>query len=92
MILVAIIALSAVVLVALYAALVGFPSMPAGVIDGVNTVATYFGQGVGWFYNFVYADVVKAMFAAVVVVEGILLAYKFVMWAVKKVPLFGVSD
>lgn len=92
MILVAIIALSGVVLAALYAVLVGFPSMPDGVVSGVSLIASYIGQGVGFLYNFVYEDVVKAMFAAVLVVEGIILAYKFVMWVVRKLPMFGVSD
>lgn len=92
MIIIAIIALSGVVLVALYAALNGLPSFPSSIMTTVNYMAQYLGTGASFIYSFVYPSVIQALLAITVTVESIVLGYKFVMWIAKKIPMFGVSD
>lgn len=92
MIIIAIVALSGVVLTLLFATLVGFPSLPSQVMVLWNRLLTYIGQGVGFFYGFVYVQAVKPMIRVTIAVEAIVLSYKFVMWVAKKIPMFGVSD
>lgn len=93
MIIVAIVALSLVVLTAIVAVFgSGLPSFPSEVMQAFNFILGYIQQGAGIVYAYTYDSVVKAMLgltlAAVVVYEG----YKLVMWVAKKVPMFGVSD
>lgn len=92
MIIVAIIALSGVVLVALYAALVGLPSFPAAAVTAINNILTYFGEGIGFLFYFTNYTVVRTLIYITLTFEGILMGYKFVMWVAKKIPMFGVSD
>ena len=92
MIVLAIVALSGVVIAALVAALGGLPSYPSEVVDAANLFLTYVRQGVGFVYAWTYAPVVKAMLAFMVAVIAVYEGYKLVMWVVKKIPMFGVSD
>lgn len=93
MIIVAIIALSMVVLSALLIVFGnGLPAIPQSVMDLVGTATGYIQSGAGLFWAFVYPAPVKAMLAltlgAIVVYE----TYGIIMWIVKKIPMFGVSD
>lgn len=92
MIIIAIIALSAVVITALAAVFVGLPSYPTAVVDSANLFISYLGQGMQIFYLFVYPQPVKAMLAFTVAIITVYEGYKLVMWVVKKIPMFGVSD
>lgn len=92
MIIVAIIALAAVVITALYAVLSALPPLPDSIYTVVNYCVGYLGQGASLLFTFVYGDVVKALITVTLVVEGVVYGYKFVMWVAKKVPMFGVSD
>lgn len=92
MIVVAIIALSAVVLTALYAVLVGFPSFPTQVNDGILQIIDYISQGSGFVLWFTYSTGIRAMIRVTLAYEVIVNGYKFVMWVAKKIPMFGVSD
>lgn len=92
MIVVAIIALSLVVLTAIAAVFVGLPSFPTAVTDMLSMFTSILRQGAGVFWAFVLPDIVKAeiafLLAVIVVYEG----YKLVMWVAQKIPMFGVSD
>lgn len=92
MIIVAIIALSGVVLAALYVSLVGLPTLPAGVIATVQFVSDYLAQGMGVFFYFTNYTLVRWLIYGTLTFEGIIMGYKFVMWVAKKIPMFGVSD
>lgn len=92
MIIVAIIALSGVVLAILYGILATLPPMPNEIYSSINYMATYFAQGIKFFYIITYSGVIKALFAITVTVEGIIYGYKIAMWVAKKIPMFGVSD
>lgn len=93
MILVAILALSLVVLTAVLAVFGnGLPAFPSVVTDTYNFMIGYIRQGASIFYTYCYPEVVRPLvtltLAAVAIYEG----YKLVMWVAKKVPMFGVSD
>ena len=92
MIIVAILALSGVVLLAVASALGGLPSFPAEVLDFMNTFLTYLRAGSGFVWSFVHPAPVKAMLAFTVAAIGVYEGYKLVMWVMKKIPMFGVSD
>lgn len=92
MIIVAIVALSAVVLLAVASALGALPSYPTSVVTYANMFLTYLGQGMGFVWNFVHPAPVKAMLAFTLAVIGVYEGYKLVMWVAKKIPMFGVSD
>ncbi len=92
MIVVAIIALSLVVIGALVAVLGGLPSYPAQVVEYANMFLGYLRSGMGFVYSFTNATAVKAMLGFTIAVMGLYEGYKLVMWVAKKVPMFGVSD
>ena len=92
MILVAILALSGVVLLAIASALGALPSYPDAVVGMMNTFITYLQSGIGFVYNFVHPAVVKAMLGFTVAIIAVYEGYKIVMWVMKKIPMFGVSD
>lgn len=92
MIIVAIVALSGVVLALIAALFVGLPSFPPEVASFMTTFLTYLRAGCGFVWNFCYPTPVKAMLAFSVAIIGVFQAYKLVMWVVRKIPMFGVSD
>lgn len=92
MVIVAIIALSAVVLTALYAVLVGLPDFPPAVTSLIDQLSIYLGAGCKFVMSFFYGDVVLVLISTLMAAIAVYEAYKFVMWVVKKIPMFGVSD
>lgn len=92
MIVLAIIALSGVVLLAISSALGALPAFPESVTSLMGTFIVYLRSGVSFMMCFVHPAPVKAMLAFTVAVIGVYEGYKLVMWVVKKIPMFGVSD
>lgn len=92
MIILAIAALSAVVLVFLFSALGGIPSIPSEITQYVSLIIGYINDGCKIFYQFVYRDVVVALLGFLIAVTAAYYVYKFGLWLVKKIPMLGVSD
>lgn len=92
MIIVAIIALSLVVLTAVYATFVGLPSLPATVIDAYAVIIGYVSQGASFVKYLLGTSIVNSLFRITLAYEVVKMGYKFVMWVAKKIPMFGVSD
>lgn len=92
MIVIAIVALAAVVLSAVYAVFVGLPDFPAEVTSVIDQISTYLQQGCRLLMSFVYPDVVLPLVTLLLAFVGVYEGYKFVMWVAKKIPMFGVSD
>lgn len=91
MIIVAIVALSLVVLTAVLAVFVGLPDFPPSVLELVQTAEDYMYSGLKFVNSFVYGDVILTMVSLVLAFSGVVMAYKLVMWVMKKVPMFGVD-
>lgn len=92
MIIVAIVALSGVVLALVWVALSNMPPIPPDLFSTIDTLALYFTQGAKVLMSFVYGDVVVALLGILLAFIGIYEAYKFVMWVMKKIPMLGVSE
>lgn len=93
MILVAMVALAGVVLAAIVAVFgSGLPSLPDSVLSLASTFITYLRSGAGLFWSFVHPAPVKAMLGLTLAAYAVYEGYKIVMWVVKKLPMFGVSD
>lgn len=92
MIILAIVALSAVVLVLLFNALGGIPVIPSSISQYVSLAITYIGNGCGILFQFCYADVIIGLLTFTIGLTAVSRAYQFAMWVVKKIPMFGVSD
>lgn len=92
MIIVAIVALAGVVLAALYAVLVGFPSFPPELTSVLDQIVGYMTDGLGFVLSFTYGEIIMTLLGITVAVTAIIGAYEFIMWVVKKIPMFGVSD
>lgn len=93
MILVAIIALSGVVLAAILVVFGnGLPSLPSSVLALSDTFVSYVRSGAGLFWSFVHPVPVKAMLGLTVAAVTLYNGYKLLMWVVRKIPMFGVSD
>lgn len=92
MIIVAIVALSGVVLALVWAALSNMPPIPPDLFNTLQTLVQYTTQGAKLLMSFVYGDVVVALLGILLAFIAIYEGYKFVMWVVKKIPMFGVSE
>ena len=92
MIVIAIVALAGVVLAALYAALVGFPTFPSELTSVLDQIVGYLTDGLGFVLSFTYGEVIVALLGITIAVTTVISGYEFIMWVVKKIPMFGVSD
>lgn len=92
MIVLAVIAFSAVVLTLVFAALGGIPTLPPAVTVYANLAINYIKVGSGIFFQLCYSEVVIPLLVFTMAITTIFYAYKFVMFIVKKIPFFGVSD
>lgn len=93
MILVAIAALSLVVLGLVISAFgAGIPALPADVVSMINDVLGVFRMSVGVLLAYVHPGPIRAALGVTVAALTIYKGYKLVMWVVKKIPMFGVSE
>lgn len=92
MIIVAIIALSAVVILALYAVLASLPPLSLNFLSVYYYMLDYIAMGASFVGAVTYIGTIKQLLSITIVVEGVIYAYKFTMWVAKKIPMFGVSD
>lgn len=92
MILLAIIALSGVVLAVLIGIFVGLPDFPDSVDTYINLALQYMQEGAAFAFSFFYIDVVRVLFGITVTVYGVYTGYKLIMWVIKKIPMLGVQE
>lgn len=92
MIVVAIAALAGVVLAMLAALFVSLPSFPTSVTSLMDWALVYVRQAAGIFWAFVEPAPCKMMLSFSIALMLVFESYKIVMWVVKKIPMFGVSE
>lgn len=92
MIIVAILALSTVVLAVLFSVIQALGSTDAGALVYVLQYMPYVVRGIKFINGFIYADLVMPLVASIFVAHGVFVTYRLYMWIVKKIPMFGVSD
>ncbi len=66
-------------------------SLPSGVSNVLSTVTSYMASGWALLNNWTHATYLASLFAVVLVVDGVILAFDLVMFIVKKIPFLGVS-
>lgn len=92
MILVAILALSGVVIALLVAAVQAFPTIDWSFLAIVRQYLPYLTSGIRFFNSFTRAGIVMPLLGLALALRVAFDGYKVVMWVVKKIPMFGVSD
>ena len=70
MIVIAIVALAGVVLAALYAALVGFPTFPSELTSVLDQIVGYLTDGLGFVLSFTYGEVIVALLGITIAVTS----------------------
>ena len=90
--LVAIIALSTVVLAVLFSVLEAMPVIPDTFMTIFNYVLPHVVRGVKFVNGFMYPQIVWPLAGVCLALHTFWVGYRVYMWVVKKIPMFGVSD
>lgn len=92
MILVAILALSGVVLYGIYQLFAAFPALPQTFGATIAAILPYVARGVTFINGFIYPEIVWPLATACLIIHQSYVSYRIYMWVVKKIPMLGVSD
>lgn len=92
MIIIAIIALSAVVFVYLMSILNDIISIPLEFLIYVDNLIPYIASGIKFVNSCMYSGIVIPMAMVCLGLHSVFVTYRIAMWIIKKIPLFGVSD
>lgn len=92
MVIVAVIALSTIVLTAIFVILNNLPAIPAEWVEYVSWVLPYIGRGIKFLNAFMYADIVLALAGICLALHAFWMGYRMFLWIVKKIPMLGVQD
>lgn len=74
-----------------FLAIPNIPDLPDQIYSYVDTLGEYVGVGLGILSNYTHLSYLLSLFGIVVIVEVVIMAYKFIMWVLKKIPLIGIS-
>lgn len=92
MILLAIIALSGVVLALLIGVLQAMPAIPDTFMTIVTQILPHVVRGIKFVNGFMYPAIVWPLAGVCLALHTFWVGYRIYMWIVKKIPMFGVSD
>ena len=92
MIVAAVVVFLGIVTAAIMATLVGIPALPPELSTVLGYVLPILRGGYGVLNTFCYAGVIVPLWTFTLVLYNIEKAYKLVMWVLKKIPMFSVSD
>lgn len=67
------------------------PQLPSGVMEYVNTFFDYLSSACGIVANYIPLDYCLTLFGVLLLVDGGLILYKFVMWIIRKIPMVSMS-
>lgn len=70
---------------------ISIPGIPDGVKEIIATALDYITSGVGILAQFFDMNYLLGLFSIVIIIEGAVLVYKFVMWVLKKIPMLGIE-
>lgn len=69
---------------------INIPAMP-DVMPHIESVVSYISSGLGVLSNFVYLEYFLVLFGIVFLVDAGVLAYKLVMFFLRKIPMLGIE-
>lgn len=67
------------------------PLLPQEISVVLQTVLDYLQVGFGILANYTHLDYLFVLYGIVLAFDGGLLAYKFVMWVLRKIPVLGIK-
>lgn len=70
---------------------ISIPGIPDGVKEIIATALDYITSGVGILAQFFDMNYLLGLFSIVIIIEGAVLVYKFVLWVLKKIPMLGIE-
>ena len=75
----------------LLAPLPNIPALPDSAAAFLDDAVGYISSGFSFLYAFVYAEVIVSLLNVSILVLLFYEGYQFVMWVLRKVPMFGIS-
>lgn len=70
---------------------IDIPDLPASFQTIINQAIVYITDGLGLVASLTHWDFIKSLVVASLVIWGVMLLYKFIMWILKKIPMASVS-
>lgn len=67
------------------------PPLPAEVGQMVGVFVQYIQTGIGILSNYCNIKYVMNLFGIILIVDAAILGYRFIMWVLRKIPMFGIS-
>lgn len=72
-------------------AALNLPGLPPEVAQVAASVTQYLVTGLQIVANYTHLDYLLVLFGVVVAVDSGILAYKIIIWILKKIPMLGIS-
>lgn len=67
------------------------PLLPAFVASYIAEFGEYLCAGAAILSNYVHLEYLLSLLMIVLAVDGAVIAYKFIMWVLRKIPMLGLS-
>lgn len=67
------------------------PGLPDGVQGYIDTAFEYITAGAGIVANYTPLEYLLTLLGILLLVDGALVLYHFVMWIIKKIPMLGIE-
>lgn len=74
-----------------YILIIQFPSLASQVSTVLDAIIYYLSQAMGIVWLFVPQQLTVVLMSLAISIEVIVLAYKFVMWILRKIPTAGID-
>ena len=68
-----------------------FPSMPVKVVEIFATVLDYITSGIAMLGTYIDMGYLLSLFSIIVIIDFNILAYRIIMWILKKIPVLGIQ-
>lgn len=70
---------------------VDIPELPAGAVESIESIGGYIASGLAILNNFLDLNYLLVLLGLVIAVDVGLLAYRTVMWFIRKIPFLGIK-
>ena len=80
------------ILISILSLLPNLPQLPESILNGLNNFLDLIFNNVGLLGLFIPIWTIKVVVPLIIVIVNFDKIYKLVMWALKKIPVFGVKD
>lgn len=70
---------------------VDIPELPEGALSSIESIGGYISSGLAILNNFLDLNYLLILLGAVIAVDIGLLAYRTIMWFIRKIPFLGIK-